>query len=226
MSPASARLRAGLLLYAAIQFVVLVAIAMVVYAGGNHFDPYARGYAFTTNFLSELGATRSWVGTPNTAAAILFSIALGGIGLAFVAFAGTWRVFAFERGRGRPLGLAAQGFGTLSGASFAAIACTPVNRALDLHNTFVLCAFGLLLGYAAAITVLQWQNGAPRRRLVASVAYLVLVVAYFAVVMVAVRTGVTTAWGYRVLVISQKIIVAASMAFIAYITIAVRRQLR
>jgi hypothetical protein len=218
MSPASARWRAGLLLYAAVQFVALVIVAMMVFADGH--------YALAGNFLSELGATRTWAGAPNLPAAVLFSIALGGIGLAFVVFAGAWRAFAFGRGRGRAVGVAAQGFGTLSGAAFVAVACTPVNIALSLHNTFVLCAFGFLLGYAAALTALEWQNGAPRGRLVASLGYLVTVAAYFAVVMAAVRTGITSARGHAVLVISQKLVVAASMAFIAYMTIAVRRQLR
>ncbi len=226
MTPGSARRRAGLLLYAAVQFVVLVAIAMAVYAGGTYFDRQDGGYHFAHNFLSDLGATRAWTGRSNTPSAILFSLALGTMGLAFVAFAGAWRAFAFERRRFPALGYAAQAFGTASGAAFFAVACTPVDRALDLHNTFVLCAFGFLLGYACAITALQWHNGAPRRRLRASIAYVLVVAAYFAVVMYAVSTGITTERGWELLVVSQKVIAAASMVFIAYLTIEIRRQLR
>ncbi|MBK9032473.1 MAG: hypothetical protein IPL61_14380 [Myxococcales bacterium] len=222
---ARARRRAGLLLYAAIQFVVLTAIAMVAYAGGSFADPSSRGYQFTRNFLSELGATRSWGGRPNHVSAGLFALALGGLGLAFAAFAGTWRAFAFGRGRARRAGVAAQACGTASGAAFLAVAVTPINVALTLHNAFVTAAFGLLFGYAASITVVSWRNGAPRARLAASLAYLLLVGAYFATVVVAVRTGVTTARGFQMMVISQKLVAGASMLFIGYVTLATRREL-
>ncbi len=108
------------MLYAALQFVVLTAIAMVV---------YGDGYRFSHNFLSELGATTTWSGTPNHAAAVLFGIALAGLGSAFVAFAGAWRAFAFARGRARGAGIASQLFGTASGTAFVAVAVTPVNLA-------------------------------------------------------------------------------------------------
>ena len=56
---------------------MLTAIAMAVYG-----DDYRFGH----NFLSELGATYTWAGTPNHPAAVLFAIALAGLGCAFVAF--------------------------------------------------------------------------------------------------------------------------------------------
>jgi hypothetical membrane protein len=119
--------RAWFLLYAALQFVVLTAIAMHVYADGYH---------FTRNFFSELGMTTTWWGRPNHVSAALFSIALATLGIAFIAFATT------DRGRGT------RAFGMLSGAAFASVGCVPVNVALDLHNTLVVAAFALLFGYA------------------------------------------------------------------------------
>lgn len=225
MTPASARLRAGILLYCALQFLALVTLAIVVYAGGTYRDPLAPGYDLARNFLSELGAFHSWAGQPNHPSAVMFSIALGSIGLAFVAFAPAWRAFAFARRRARAAGIAAQICGTLSGAAFVAVACTPVDVALDYHNRFVLCAFGFLLGYAAMITLVQWRNGATRVRLVASVAYLLAVGAYFASVMIAVKTGVFSDSGHMLLVVSQKLIVAVSMLYVAYMGLAIRRQL-
>src|SRR5439155_11545077 len=126
------------------QFVVLTAIAMQLYPGG---------YRFFMNFLSELGATRTWEGEPNHGGAVLFAIALGTLGIAMVAFAGAWRDFAFAKGRARVFGIAGQLFGTLSGGAFLAVAATPVNLALDVHNGMVVAAFGLLLGYVACLTV-------------------------------------------------------------------------
>src|SRR5438045_2679159 len=124
----SARRRGDVLLFAALQFVVLTTIAMAIYPGG---------YRFTENFLSELGATRTWTGEPNHAGTVLFGIALGTLGVAAIGFAGAWRDFAFARGRARAVGLAGQLFGTASGEAFLAVAVTPVNLALDLHNTLV-----------------------------------------------------------------------------------------
>jgi len=211
---AIAHRRAAVLLYAAIQFVALTAIAIRVYAGG---------YDFFANFLSELGATYTWSGQPNHAAAALFSIALGTLGAAFVAFASAWRAFAFAHGRARAVGIAGQLFGTTSGIAFVAVAVTPVNLALDLHNAFVIAAFSLLLGYAASMTIVWSRNGATKAQLAACVAYVLLVCAYAAAVVVAVRSGVGTEHGRRILVVSQKIIAYASMLYIMYLTIAIRR---
>src|SRR5262245_40923343 len=152
MTAASARIRGGVLLYAALQFIVLTTIAMRVYAGGTVADQSSSGYDFFNNFFSDLGATYSWSGAPNRAASVLFGIALGSLGAAFVAFAGTWRAFAFARGRARAAGIAAQVFGTLSGTAFVVVALAPVNRAINVHNAAVVSAFGLLLGYAACMT--------------------------------------------------------------------------
>jgi hypothetical protein len=213
MSPASAHRRAGFLLYAAVQFVALVAVAMLL---------YAEPYHFSQNFLSELGMTRTWSGTPNHVSSVLFGIALASVGAAFIAFAGAWRAIAFDHGRARAAGIAAQIFGTASGAAFVAVAVTPVNLAMDAHNTLVLCAFGLLFGFAASLTILVARNGATRTRLAATGSYLLAVAVYFASVMYAVRHGMDR----EMLVLSQKAIAGASMLYIAYFTLETRRRLQ
>lgn len=217
------RRRAGFLLWAAVQFVVLTTIAMQVYAGGTVWDPWAHGYAFGGNFLSELGATRAWSGHDNHASMVLFSLALGTLGAAFVMFAGAWRGFAFARRRGVALGVAAQVFGTLSGLCFIAVAVTPVNLALQAHNMFVVCAFGLLLGYAVCTTLVWWRNGAAALELAVSLVYVVFVLAYVGVVAYAVRHGTWTEHEHRVLVLTQKAMAYGSMVYVAFLTLRVRR---
>jgi hypothetical protein len=212
----SARIRAALLLYAALQFVVLTTIAMAV---------YADGYRFFFNFLSELGATHAWSGRANYPAMLLFTVALVTLGLAFIAFAGTWRAFAFARGRSKPLGVAAHVFGTASGMTFVAVGVTPVDVALNAHNTLVVVAFGLLLGYALMLTVVWSRNGATPLQQTASTTYLVLVLAYFGVVAMAARAGVATPRGRELLVASQKAFAYISMLYVVYITLSTRRQL-
>ena len=217
------RRRAGFLLYAAIQFVVLTTLAMQVYAGGTMWDPWSRGYAFTGNFLSELGATSSWSGQENHASAVLFAIALGTLGIAFILFAGAWRGFAFGRKRGAAVGVAGQVFGTASGLGFAAVAVTPVNLALQAHNIFVVAAFGMLLGYAACTTIVWAKNGGTRLQISICTLYVVLVLVYFVVVAIALKHGVVSERGHRELVVSQKAMAYASMLYIGYVTVAVRR---
>jgi len=217
------RRRAGFLLWAAVQFVVLTAIAMQVYGGGTIWDPYSPGYAFGGNFLSELGATRAWSGHDNHASMVLFSLALGTLGIAFVAFASAWRGFAFTRRRGVALGVAAQIFGTLSGLCFVAVAVTPVNLALQAHNMFVVCAFGLLLGYAVCMTTVWWRNGAGAAELAASVVYVGFVLVYVGIVAWAVRHGVWTEHQHHINVLAQKAMAYGSMLYIAFITMRVRR---
>jgi hypothetical protein len=209
----SARWRATLLLYGALQFVALTTIAMLL---------YPDGYRFAHNFFSDLGGTHTWSGAPNRASMVLFSIALGSLGVAFVLFAGAWRGFAFARGRARWLGITAQLFGTVSGLAFVAVAFTPVDLALAYHNGFVLTAFGALLAYAAALVAFWWRNGASVAQRAAGGAYVLIVCAYVALVAVAVSQGVTTERAWVAMVVAQKVVAYVSMLYIAYIAVVVR----
>lgn len=217
------RRRAGFLLWASVQFVVLTAIAMQVYAGGTIWNPWAPGYTFAGDFLSDLGATRAWSGHDNHASMVLFALALATLGIAFIVFAGAWRGFAFARRRGVALGIAGQLFGTLSGVCFVAVSVTPVNLALQAHNLFVVAAFGLLLGYTVCTTLVWWRNGAGRVELVTSLVYVVFVLCYVGVVAYAVRHGTWTEHEHRMLVLAQKVMAYGSMLYISFITLRVRR---
>jgi hypothetical protein len=212
------------LLLAAIQFVALTAIAMAFYSGGSMLDRSAHGYTFSANFLSDLGATQSWSGEPNHISAVLFSCALAGIGAAFVAFAGTWRAFAFGLGRARLVGFGAEFCGTLAGVAFFGVALTPVDVAMDLHNGLVMAAFGLLLAYACCLALALWLNEAERSMIVASATYVVMVGAYVTVTVTTARHGIDHD-DWRLMVLAQKAIAVVSMLYIVYVTVVLRRQL-
>jgi GNAT superfamily N-acetyltransferase len=212
--------RAGLLRYAAIQFVVLTALAMALYAGGTWFDPSATRYQLTHNFLSDLGATHSFSGRANYAAMAAFAIALVSVGAALSAFAWSWRELA-TRSRARGMGVASALLGTASGAAFAAIAFAPIDHALDVHNALVVAAFGLLLGYIVCLTVVMWRNAVGR--LAINVMYVALVGAYVALVVAHPQLG--TERGVVMQVIGQKIVVYVSMLHVIYLTTAIRRSL-
>ena len=221
--PSAAR-AAGILRYAAIQFVVLTAAAMVAYAGGTWYAPQAPHYRLSGNFLSDLGATRTFAGHANASSCVLFAIALISIGLALIPFAWAWRGWAFARGRAAIAGHASAGLGTVSGLAFTAIALTPVNLALDAHNAFVLTAFGSLLLYMGALTWAMAANGIRGLRLALNFGYLGVVFAY--VLTILFGPAMATEWGFSVQVIAQKIVVYSSMAHVIFLTTTVRRSRR
>lgn len=215
MTARGAHRRATLLFYAALAFVVLTTIAMRVYPG----------YAFWDNFLSDLGMTHTWAGRPNYPAMLLFGSALSTIGIALVAFATTWRTFAFRRERAAALGGASEVFGCLSGCAFVALALAPVDRMLDDHNGLVVAAFALLLLYTVSLTIVWGYNAATRPQLLSCVAYVVIVLVYFAVVIYAARVGIGTQRARDLLIGSQKIMVYASMAYVMYLSLVIQAAL-
>jgi hypothetical protein len=208
---------AGLLRYAAIQFVLLVAAAILVYPGGTWGDRSTTGYDLARNFLSDLGATHAFNGAANYISACLFAIALVTQGIAVSAFAWAWRDFAFSQARARRLGQLSAALGTACGAAFIGIALAPIDVALRLHNSFVIAAFGLLTAYVASLTYVLWRNGA---RVAWHVRYVAAVLAYFA--LVSYSLGVGPPGGVVIMIVAQKLIVAVSMVFVIYLTTTIR----
>lgn len=213
--------RAGLLRYAAIQFFVLVGIAMAVYAGGTYWHPEAPRYELTHNFLSDLGMTHAWSGRASYASSALFFVALASVGVALVMFAWGWRQFAYAHGRATFAGRASAALGTASGLAFVGVACTPFDLALWWHNGFVLAAFGLLLGYVIALTVVMARNGASPVQNALNLAYVALVVGYVALIFFGPR--LSTEGGHEVQVIGQKVVAAGSMLHVIGLTTLLRR---
>jgi hypothetical protein len=211
---------AALLRFAAIQYVVLVAGAMLAYPGGTWGDRSTTGYDVARNFLSDLGAIHAFDGAANYVSACLFATALVTLGTTISAFAWTWRDFAFSRRRARALGQLSAVLGSTCGIAFIGIALAPIDVALRLHNGFVISAFGLLTGYVASLTYVLWRNGA---RVAWHLRYVVVVLAYFA--LVSYSLGVGPPGGIVMMIVAQKVIVAVSMVFVIYLTTTIRRGL-
>ena len=224
MTATTAHRRAGFLLYGAIQFIVLTACAMAVYAGGTAYDPSTSSYQLAHNFLSDLGATHAFSGRSNYLSSALFLVALASLGAGLIGFSWTWRGFAFRLGRAAGAGRASRVLGTASGAAFIGIALTPWNLALDLHNALVVAAFSLLLGYVACLTILMWRNQVARARLAASLGYLVVILGYVALVVLGPRLG--TERGYMIQATAQKIVAYGSMLYIIHLATTTRHALR
>lgn len=213
--------RAGVLRYVAIQFLVLVAIAMVLYPGGTYWDRSAPHYELALNFLSDLGMTRAWSGHTSYASSALFGVALASMGIGLVLFAPTWRQFAHARGRATFAGRASAALGIGSGLAFVGVACTPFDLALMWHMAFVLAAFALLLGYVIALAIVMANNGASPVQNALNVAYVALVIGYVALIFFGPR--LRTMEGFHVQVIGQKVIAAGSMLHVICLTTLLRR---
>ena len=69
--------------FSPLQYIVLTAIAMFFYTGGNLIDPSSPGYSFWTNFFSDLGRTVSLSGKPNLISFTIFMITALILGISF-----------------------------------------------------------------------------------------------------------------------------------------------
>jgi hypothetical protein len=205
----TARWAAAAVLWAAAQFLVLAAVAMALYPGGNDTNEAAAGYSFIRNFFSDLGATHSYSGRPNTAANVLFIVALVCVGLTLVSFGFAARSLRPRNGRAGLVAAVAPAAATISGLAFVGIAATPWDLALGAHLICVDAAFGFLLVFVACLAVLQAAAGWRRGLIAANVVYCVLLAGYVALLFLGPRTG--TDAGLIVQVVAQKAIVYASI---------------
>jgi hypothetical protein len=200
--------RALVLIYASVQFLLLTALAMLVYPGGAVYEANASRYLFFRNFFSDLGATITPSGRPNLASHILFAIALGSVGLALILASANWKVIA-RRQKSRSAGWASQAFEIVAGLGFIGIAATPWNLVLDAHNGFVRTAFAFLLAYDLCLLLIQLRNRWPAAYTAANAVYLLLLIAYVAILFFGPRLD--TKSGLEFQVGAQKIIVYASV---------------
>jgi len=213
---ARAARRAAVLRYAALQFLVLVPVAMRLFAGGTYWYRTSPPYEPTGNFLSDLGMTHAWSGQANHASSAVFFLALASVGAALIAFAWAWRGFAHAHGRATFAGRASAVLGTGSGLAFVGVACTPFDLALMWHNAFVLAAFGLLLGYVVALATVMARNGATRAQNAVNASYVVVVLGYVALIFFG--PHLDTRRGFEIQVVGQKLMAAASMLHVIGLT--------
>lgn len=214
--------RALVLIYASVQFVVLTAVAMLVYPGGAVYELEASRYLFLRNFFSDLGATTTPSGRPNLASHVLFAIALGSVGLALVLASSNWKVIVAKGQAARAAGVASQVVEIVAGLGFIGIAATPWNLVLDAHNGFVRAAFGFLLAYDLCLLVIQLRNGWSSAYTAANAVYLLLLLAYVGILFFG--PGLDTKIGLEFQVAAQKIIVYASVINLGLQAVSVRRE--
>jgi hypothetical protein len=197
--------------FACIQFVVLSAIAMLVYSGGTVADPNSRGYSFFDNFFSDLGLTISRSGAPNTPSMALFITALTLAGLGLVVFFVAAPQFFWRERVLRVLSLLGSAFGVLSGLCFIGVAWTPANLMAGPHGQVTLWAFQTFLVVVVFYDLAIVLN--PRFANVYALVYFLFAVflgAYIALMMFGPRAD--TARGAMIQATGQKLIVYAAIA--------------
>ncbi len=203
-------------------FLILTVIGMLVYPGGSHYDHQVDHYVFLANFFSDLGATRTQSGESNLLACALFISALGSLGAALINFWPAGRCISGGASTHRRAEMTSQVMAVMAGLCFIGVAAVPHNINNALHLTFVKSAFVFLLGFIGPLTYLLKSFKWPRRDFSIGLAYVIGLVAY--VINLFFGPSIRTPWGFSFQVVAQKAFVYYSVATVAFLALAVRRE--
>jgi hypothetical protein len=223
------------LLAAAVQFVLLTALAMALYPGGSAHDPAARGYSFTHNFFSDLGATATESGAANpvdhaifTYALVCIGVTLAGFGFAVRSLAADWgsRSGSGERGgrARRAVAALAPAAATIGGIGFVAVGLIPEDVSGTWHKQCVNLAFGMLFVFVLCLLTLELKGGWGLPLTVPNSVYVVLLGVYVYLLFWGPSTA--TVRGLVIQVVAQKVIVYASILNLGWQALGFVRGLR
>lgn len=127
-----------------IQFIILTAIAMITYKGGTRLDSTSEGYSFFSNFFSDLGRTISYSGEVNTVSAVIFFVALVGMGLSFLGYFLIIPEIFTETDEQVKYSKIASVIGKCSVVAFIGIAFAPADILPLIHDILVITGFTLV----------------------------------------------------------------------------------
>ena len=205
------RTRARVLGTAIALFGILVVLAVLAYHGGSHLDPFAGSYAFRTNYLSDLGRVLTYDGRTNALPRALFASATVLVGGALAWSAPAWRAWNGS-GRAATATDVTVMSAVLAGAGFAAVGLVPEDRQLGPHTFVVDVAFGMLLVFVAALTVVQVRNRAPRVLWIANAGALAVLAVYAGFVL---GSGTDTPSALTFAIVTQKFAVGIALLDVA-----------
>lgn len=212
-----------LLIFAAAQFLVVSALAMIAYHGGTEAKPLAGAYSFTHNFFSDLGALAGYDGQAQTLPNLLFTYGLVCVGFALALFGLAVPRMRTSR-KGRVAAALAPVAAAISGASFVGIATTPKDVALAAHLQFVDLAFGLLLVFILCLVSLEIRGGWPPAWVLPNLLYVVVLAAYVWLLFWGPSTDSES--GLVIQVVAQKVIVYGSIVNIGWQAVGFWQRLR
>jgi hypothetical protein len=205
---------ASSVLTASLGFVVLTTLAMLEYPGGSRYELRSHHYLFFRNFLSDLGATKTPAGHVNTSSCVLFIVALTCVGISLVAFSGSWRGIAQDRGIAVRVAWVFKWSAIGCGVCVIGVGATPSNLLGGEHNFFVRAAFGLLLVFILAMLAVQRRNRWPWPFVVANIAFVAVLAVY--VLIVVGGPSLESPGGLAFQVTAQKILVYSSILNLSF----------
>ncbi|MBN1288370.1 MAG: hypothetical protein JXA49_01870 [Actinobacteria bacterium] len=201
--------RSNIIIASVILFIIFTGISMLLFPGGSYGNDPARGFSFTENYFSDLGATRTCSERTNMVSMVLFVTAVLLFGLSLFLFTFNIRVITEKRGRFSTLGKASIAFGIISGLAFIAIAAAPRNHFPNFHMILVDFTFGTLLIYLIIVVFLQTANGWNRTCIALNAVSVFILGGYMLLLFL--KPDIDTAGGLRMQVVCQNIAVYSSI---------------
>ena len=141
-----------------VLFVILVALAMIFYAGGTRDNPAFLGYSFWGNTLSDSGRTIAWSGALNITSMVFLSTSLIVFAIFFTPF---YLILSklFSEGK---IEKYASKIGSILGVifslSYIGIAFTPADILYTPHMIFVLIGYICAFVMSVCFTIAFFKN--------------------------------------------------------------------
>lgn len=183
---------------------------MWCYPGGTALDAHTSGHQFTQNFLSDLGMTVAYNGSPNRIGAACFVAALALLVIAAARALVTLARAYSATPRARALARAAGAIGFVCCAAFVGVAATPENSAMPAHVQFTLFAFRIMPFAALALALATRDIPTLPRRVSGTWFALTGVLAAY-VALLAWHPSIRTTDVLAVQVLAQKLVSVASV---------------
>ncbi len=147
-----------------VQFIILTFIAMITYKGGTRLDPTSKGYSFFSNFFSDLGRTISYSGEVNTVSAVIFFVALIGLGLSFLGYFLIIPEVFTETDEGIKYSNIVSIIGKCSVVAFIGVAFAPADILPFIHDILVIIGFTLIAIVSGSAFILTAKDSRFTRK--------------------------------------------------------------
>jgi hypothetical protein len=183
-----------------ILYIVLIAIAMLMYPGGIRDNTSIVGYSFWGNTFSDLGRVIAWNGDPNPTSMILFSFAYGIHAITMILF---YLVFLNNfKGRKSESKMSKIGscFGILSSIAIIGIIFTPADIFYVPHWIFVFIGYPSIFLMGLFYTIILFLSDKFSKSLV--YIFTILFIIFFVALLIGL---IGIAASRTIMVIGQKI---------------------
>jgi hypothetical protein len=196
----------NLTIVGAIQFVVFIGIAMMLYGGGIYTDPTTKGYSFFYNFISDLGRYRLYNGNSNFVCMAFFSFSLAFSALTFLPFFYSWQQLLTKNATVKLLARVGCGAGIISGLSYMVVAVTPWDKFFVPHVSCVYAGFiGILIASIFFSSAMFLEKNYPKLGAIAMTLFGFLAFSYLLLLFFG--PSYKTQMGLKIQVVGQKVIV-------------------